>query len=166
MIRLHCLTGIVRPLTDGFVFPLFLWRPPCYIILCTLGCPELLFHSSEYSASKVVICYYHNSERFITEMNSESSKVSLFDVLYLGKWSGMMAHLSLHFPCLFSGIQWVISKCSAICFGRTPGSLYSCFSLMKVCLPRQFLFLFCAYHALPTIYFYFQCFSDCVDTNF
>jgi len=68
---------------------------------------------------EVVICYHYTSERFIAETDSGSSKGLLFDVFYLDKWSGIMAHLSLPFPSLYSGsgIWWVISEHSPVCFG-------------------------------------------------
>ena len=107
---------------------------------------------------KVVICCHYNSGRFIAEVDSGSSKVLLFDVLYLGKWSGIMAHLSLHFPSLYSGsgIWWVISECSAICFGR----LWLVFTQpneVKFVFQGSVFFIFCVHRALPTVCLHFHC---------
>lgn len=106
---------------------------------------------------KVVICCHYNSGRFIAEVDSGSSKVLLFDVLYLGKWSGIMAHLSLHFSSLYSGsgIWWVICECSAVCFGR----LWLVFTQPNEVkfFSRQCFLLFLCPPALPTVCLHFQC---------
>lgn len=82
-----------------FPFYCFLCRPLCSVILQTFGYLEHIFQSSKYYIPKIVIYSHYNSGRFNAEIDSGSAKVSFFDVLYLGKWSRIMAHLSLHSTC-------------------------------------------------------------------
>lgn len=122
-IRLNGLTRIVLCPMNDFALPASCLTASCAglpsKLYCTLGCLKYSFCSFKQCMPAVVICYHYTSERFIAETDSGSSKGSLFDVLYLDKWSGIMAHLSLHFPFLYSGsgIWWVISERSPVCFG-------------------------------------------------
>lgn len=100
-IRLQYLIRIVLPPVHGYALP-----PSCFTASWA-GLPAKLYSRSMdvwniFSSLlntiflKVVICCHYNSGRFNAEIDSGSAKVSFFDVLYLGKWSGITAHLSLH----------------------------------------------------------------------
>jgi hypothetical protein len=52
--------------------------------------------SSLLNIPKLVIYNHLNYGRFSAEIDSGSTKVSVFDVLCLDRWSGIMAPLSLH----------------------------------------------------------------------